>query len=96
MRWLLAWRPSALAAHRARLLTVVATLAYMLVNEVACLQVCNLWFDHLASYWVPGFEGTCSVHIDRRKTDTVRKGHYSALGRSRDPALDIVAQFRTR
>jgi hypothetical protein len=26
-RWLLAWRPSALAAHRARLLTVVATLS---------------------------------------------------------------------
>jgi hypothetical protein len=26
VRWLLAWRPSTLAAHRARLLTVVATL----------------------------------------------------------------------
>jgi hypothetical protein len=33
VRWLLAWRPSALAAHRARLLTVVATLACMRVNE---------------------------------------------------------------
>jgi hypothetical protein len=84
-----------LAAHRARLLTVVATLACMRVNEVACLQVCDLWFDHLASYGVPGFEGTCLVHIDRRKNDTVRKGHYPALGRSKDPALDIVAQLRT-
>ena len=33
------------------------------------------------------------VHIDRRKNDTVRKGHYPALGRSNDPALDIVAQL---
>jgi len=48
----------------------------------------------VASYGVPGFEGTCSVHIDRRKNDTVRKGHYPALGRSQDPALDIVAQRR--
>jgi hypothetical protein len=95
VRWLLAWRPTALAAHRARLLTAVATLACMRVNEVARLQVCDLWFDYLASYGIPGFEGTCSVHIDRRKNDTVRKGHYPALGRSKDPALDIVAQLRT-
>jgi hypothetical protein len=30
VRWLLAWRPSTLAAHRARLLTALATLACML------------------------------------------------------------------
>jgi hypothetical protein len=35
------------------------------------------------------------VHIDRRKNDTVWKGHYPALCRSKDPALDIVAQLRT-
>jgi hypothetical protein len=33
VHWLLAWRPSTLAAHRARLLTVVATLACMRVSE---------------------------------------------------------------
>ena len=53
------------------------------VNEVARLQVCDLWFDYLTSYGVPGFEGTCSVHINWRKNDTQRKGHYPALGRSR-------------
>ena len=95
MRWLLAWRPSTLAAHRARLLTALATLACMRVNEVARLQVCDLWFDYLTSYGVPGFEGTCSVHIDRRKNDTQRKGHFPALGRSRDPTLDIVTQLKT-
>ena len=35
VRWLLAWRPESLVAHRARLLTVVATLACLRVNEVA-------------------------------------------------------------
>ena len=95
VRWLLAWRPETLAAHRARLLTVVATLACLRVSEVARLQVCDLWFDYLASYGVAGFGGTCSVHIDRRKNDTVRKGHYPAFGRSHDPSLDIVAQLRT-
>ena len=94
VRWLLAWRPDSLAAHRARLLTVVATLACLRVNEVARLQVCDLWFDYLTSYGVPGFEGTCSVHINRRKNDTQRKGHYPALGRSQDPELDVVAQLR--
>ena len=71
VRWLLAWRPASLAAHRARLLTVVATLACLLVNEDGRFQVRALWFDYLASYGVSGLEGTCSVHIDRRKNDTV-------------------------
>jgi hypothetical protein len=72
VRWLLAWRPASLAAHRKRLLTVVATLACLRVNEDTRLQVRDLWFDYLASYWVSGFEGTCLVHIDRLKNDTVR------------------------
>jgi hypothetical protein len=74
VHWLLAWRPSALVAHRARLLTVVVTLACMRVNEVARLQGCYLWFDYLASYWVPGFEGTCSVHIYRQKNVGIGQG----------------------
>jgi hypothetical protein len=75
-------------------LTAVATLGCLRVNEVARLQVCDLWFDYLMAYGVPGFEGTCSVHINRRKNDTQRKGHYPAFGRSRDPELDVVAQLR--
>jgi hypothetical protein len=94
VRWLLVWRPDTLAAHRARLLTVVVTLAYLRVNEVARLQVCDLWFDYLMSYGVSGFEGTCSMHINRRKNDTQGKGHYPAFGRSRDQELDAVAQLR--
>ncbi len=35
VRWLLAWRPTTLAAQRTHLLTVVVTLACMRVNEVA-------------------------------------------------------------
>ena len=34
------------------------------------------------------------MHINRRKNDTQRKGHYPALGRSQDPELDVVAQLR--
>ena len=94
VRWLLLWRPTSLAANRARLLTALATIACLRVNEAARLQVCDLWFDYLASYGVPGFEGTCSVHVDRRKNDTVRKGHYPALGRSRQPDTDIVRQLQ--
>ena len=95
VKWLLAWRPNSLDAHRARLMTALATIACLRVNEVARLQVCDLWFDYLTAYGVPGFQGTCSVHVDRRKNDTVRKGHYPALGRSVDPSLDIVTQLRT-
>jgi hypothetical protein len=65
------------------------------VNEVARLQVADPWFHYLASYGVPGFKGTCSVHINRRKNDTgtQRKGHYPALGHSRDLDLEL-AQLR--
>jgi hypothetical protein len=86
VRWLLTWRPLTLTAHRARLLTLVATLGCLVVNEVARLQVCDLWFDYLMSYGVPCFEEKCSVHINRRKNDTQRKGHYPAFGRSQDCA----------
>ena len=73
MRWLLACQCVAAghagAASRSPrlLLTVVVTLGCLRVNEVARLQVCYLWFNYLMSYGVPGFEGTCSVHITRRK-----------------------------
>jgi hypothetical protein len=77
VRWLLAWRPSTLAAYCARMLTVVATLGSrcMRVNEVARLQVCYRWFNYLMLYGAPGLEGSCLVHINRRKNDTQRKGH---------------------
>ncbi len=61
------------------LLTAVVTLGCLRVNEVARLQVCYLWFNYLMSYGVPGFEGTCSVHLNRRKNVTQRKGHYPPL-----------------
>jgi hypothetical protein len=44
-------------------------------------------------YGVPVFEGTCLVHIDRRKNNTQHKGQYPALGRSLGPELDVVAQL---
>ena len=94
IRWLLAWRPIGLGANRARLLTCLATIACLRVNEVARLQTCDLWFDYLVTYGVPGFEGTCSVHVDRRKNDTERKGHYPAIGRSQHSNTDLVRQLR--
>ena len=41
VRWLLTWQPVSLAANHPRLLTVLATLACLRVNEVARLQVCD-------------------------------------------------------
>ena len=54
----------------------------------------DLWRDDHMAYGVPGFEGTRSVHIGQRKNDAERKGHYPAVGRARDPSLDIVSQLR--
>jgi hypothetical protein len=66
------------AASRAPrlLLTVVVTLGCLRVNEVARLQVCYRWFNYLMLYGAPGLEGSCLVHINRRKNVTQRKGHY--------------------
>jgi len=93
--WLLRHRPDSIATHRARLVTSLATVACLRVSEVARIQVCDLWFDHLTSYGVPGYEGTCAVHIPNRKNDAERKGHWPVLGRSADPSADLVAQLQT-
>jgi hypothetical protein len=58
--------------------------------------VCNAWFDYPTSHGAPDFQGTCLVHVDGRKNDTERTGHYFAFGRSEDPALDTVTSLRTR
>ena len=60
---------------------------------MALLQACDLWWDYLSGFGVLGFDGTCSLHIVRRKHDTQRKGHWPALGRSRDRIVDIVQQL---
>lgn len=93
--WLLRARPCTVAQHRSRLLTSLATLACLRVREVANLQVCDLWFDYLPGYGIPGYEGTCGIHVLYRKNDSYRKGHWPALGRSSDPALDLVVQLRS-
>ena len=49
---------------------------------------------HFTGYGIPGNEGTCAVHVNKRKNDRVRRGHHPAFGRSEDPELDIVHQLR--
>jgi hypothetical protein len=48
------------------------------------------------SYGVSRFEGTCTVHLNRGKNDTQRKGHFPTFCqcRSQDPVLDVVVQLR--
>ena len=62
------------ASHRALLLTALATLACMRVNPVARLQVCDLWFDYLTSYGVPGFEGRARCTSIGGRTTRLGKG----------------------
>ena len=83
------------ALNRARLLTALATVACLRVSEVAGLQVCDLWTDHFIGYGIPGYHGTCAVHVSHRKNDSVRKGHLPGLGRAKDPELDIVYQLKS-
>ena len=94
IRTLLAWRPTGVADNRCRLLTALATIACLRVSEVAALQVCDLWFDHFTGMGIPGYEGSCGVHILKQKNDQQRKGHMPGIGVSRDPTLDLVAQLR--
>ena len=82
------------AWNLARLATALTTIAFLRISEVAHLQVCDLWFDHFTGYGIPGYEGTCAVHVNKRMNDRVRRGHHPALGRSEDSELDIVHQLR--
>ncbi len=47
-------------------------LACLRVQEVANLQVCNLWSDYLPGYGIPGYEGTCGIHVLYRKAPTAQ------------------------
>jgi len=91
---LLRRRPASVALNRNRLLTALATIACLRVSEVARLQSCDLWFDHFTGYGIPGFEGSCAVHVAKRKNDSVRRGHLPGVGRSQDPELDLVWQLQ--
>lgn len=90
---LLRARPCLLRDQRDRLMVCLATICCLRVAELAALQVCDLWFGFHTGYGIPGFEGTAAVHIGRRKNDCERKGHHPAIGRSRDPVLDLVHQL---
>ena len=73
VHWLLAWRLATLAAHRARLLTVVAeTLTCMRVNEVAGLRAVVRPPDVLLRAGLGAY----------RSAEEGRKGHCPAFGRS--------------
>ena len=87
-------RPTAARDNRDRLMVALATICCLRVAELIALQVCDLWFDFHAGHGIPGFRGTAAVHVARRKNDSERKGHHPAIGRSRDPALDLVHQLR--
>ena len=91
---LLRMRPDGLRDNRDRLLIALATICCLRVAEVASLQVCDIWFDFHTGYGIPGYQGTAAIHVGRRKNDCERKGHHPALGRSHDPALDLVFQLR--
>ena len=82
--------PPIIADHRDSLLTILATLTCLRVSEVAELTVCDLWLDYLTGMGVPSFEGTYALFVRMRKKDGIRKGHFPALGRSRDPGLDVL------
>ena len=92
--WLLRWRPAGVADNRSRLMAALATIACLRVSELARLQVCDLWFDFLTAWGIPGYDGTCGVHVTNRKNDVERKGHHPVLGRAVDDQLDIVNQLR--
>ena len=91
---LLQANPRTLVELRNGLATVVATMACLRPSEGAALQVCDLWFDFDARAGGRFLTGTTALNIMKRKNDQQRKGHHPRLGRSEDPALDVVHQLK--
>ena len=91
---MLRWRTPSARDNRDRLMVALATICCLRVAELVALQVCDLWFDFHAGLGIAGYLGTAVVHILRRKNDCERKGHHPAMGRARDPELDIVHQLK--
>ena len=82
---------------RNRLAAVVATLACQCLRsgEEAALQVWEVWFDYDVRAGGRYKSGTLALNVMFRRNDQQRKGHHPRLGRSVDPALDVVHQLRT-
>ena len=81
VRWLLAWRPYTLSAHRARLLTAVATIACLRVSEVARLQVCVRPVVSLAGAVAPSGGGTGPGQVRSRRPQSRGGGRPSGRDR---------------
>jgi hypothetical protein len=47
-----------------------------------------------AGYGIPVSSGTATVYVARRKYNRERKGHQLAVGRAKDPDLDLVYQLK--
>jgi hypothetical protein len=60
--WLFAWLPLKLAAHRVRLLTVVATLGCIRINAAASLRSVVRLHQGLTSYGIPGWGDVLGTH----------------------------------
>jgi hypothetical protein len=75
-------------------MVALATICCLRVSELAALQVCDIWFDFHTGYDIPGFSGTATIHVGRRKNDCERKERQPAIGQSSDPELVLVLQLR--
>ena len=95
IRRLLALHVTSLAVWRDLLITVVATLCCLRPGEVAALQVCDLLFDFdFISRGLVAYQGTCAVHVRKRKNDQAAKGLYPRIGKTRESDLDVVFRLR--
>ena len=54
----------------------------------------DVFFDYDVASGREGYQGAAAINVMCRKNDQSRRGHHPRLGRSRDDALDAVAQLR--
>ena len=78
--------------HRNRLSTALATIICSRPSEVAHLQSCDFWPD----FRIPGYKGTAALNIKKKKNDSDRRGQLAAIGKSKNPDLDLVQQLKYR
>ena len=91
---LLLWRPYSILQHRNRLSTALATIICSRPSEVAQFQSCDFWPDFHTGYGIPGYKGTAAFNIKKKKNDSGRRGQLAAVGKSKNPDLDLVQQLK--
>ena len=61
---------------------------------MAQFRSCDFWLDFHTGYGIPGYDGTAAFNMKKTKNDSGHRGQLAAVGKSKNPQLDLVQPLK--